>query len=52
MVDVNLAEPYTLPGAADAAAGELDLIHLGDDVLKSPIVVLDRNGRVTRVIGG
>ena len=52
MVDVNLAEPYTLPGTADAAAGELDLIHLGDDVLKSPIVVLDRNGRVTRVIGG
>ena len=52
VVDVDLAEPYTLPGAADAAAGELDLIHLGDDVLKSPIVVLDRNGRVAGVIGG
>ena len=52
VVDVNLAEPYILPGAADAAAGELDLIHLGDDVLKSPIVVLDRNGRVAGVIGG
>ncbi|WP_425153006.1 leucine-rich repeat protein [Candidatus Palauibacter sp.] len=52
MVDVSLAEPYTLPGAADAAAGEIDLIDLGDDVLKSPIVVFDRNGRVAGVIGG
>lgn len=52
VVDVSLAEPYTLPGAAAAAAGKLDLIHLGDDVLKSPIIVLDRNGRVVGVIGG
>ena len=52
VVDLNVAEPFTLPGAADAAADQPRLIHLGDDVLKSPIVVLDRNGRVTDVIGG
>ena len=52
VVDVDLAEPYTLSVAADAAARKLDLVDLGDDVLRSPIVVLDRNGRVAGVIGG
>ncbi len=52
VVNVKLAEPYTLSSAAAAAADELELLHLGADVLNNPIVVLDRNGRVTNVIGG
>ena len=49
-VDVSLAEPYTLPGliAADMAIAEV--LDLGNDVLEGPIVVVDRNGRVVRVI--
>ncbi len=49
-VDISLAEPYTLPGLVVADEADVDVIDLGDDVLKGPIVVVDRNGRVVRVI--
>ena len=49
-VDVSLAEPYTLPGLVAAEGAIAALIDFGDDVLKGPIVVVDRNGRVVRVI--
>ena len=49
-VDPSLADGYGLPGAAAAAAMLGDGIHLGHDVLQGPIVVVDRNGRIVRVI--
>ena len=49
-VDVSLAEPYTLPGLVAADEAGTEVIDLGDDVLKGPIVVVDRSGRVVRVI--
>ena len=49
-VDPGLADGYGLPGAAAAAAMLGDGIHLGHDVLQGPIVVVDRNGRIVRVI--
>ena len=49
-VDVSLAEPYTLPGLVAADEAIAAVLDLGDDVLEGPIVVVDRNGRVVRVI--
>ena len=49
-VDPSLADGYGLPDAAAAAAMLGDGIHLGHDVLQGPIVVVDRNGRIVRVI--
>lgn len=49
--DVTLAEPFTLPGPL--AADQPDTarkIAYGDDILRGPIVVVDRNGRVVRTI--
>ena len=51
-VDVSLAEPYRLPGAAAVAADPARKIEYGDDILRTPIIVVDRNGRVVRVIPG
>ena len=48
-VDVSLAEPYRLPGIADIA-GTADKIEYGDDIMRGPIIVVDRNGRIVRVI--
>ena len=50
-VDVGLAEPYLLPGAA-AVADPTRKIEYGDDILRGPIIVVDRDGRVRRVIPG
>ena len=49
-VDVSLAEPYRLPGTAAVAADPARKIEYGDDILRGPIIVVDRNGRVVRVI--
>ena len=49
-VRMNLADAYRLPGAAALRAHQRRAIHLGDDVLRLPIVVRDRNGRVVRII--
>ena len=49
-VDVSLAEPYRLPGAAAARAAPSRKIEYGDDILRGPIIVVDRSGRVVRVI--
>ncbi|MYG50021.1 MAG: leucine-rich repeat protein [Gemmatimonadales bacterium] len=49
-VDVGVAEPYRLPGTAAAAADPARKIEYGDDILRGPIVVVDRNGRIVRVI--
>ncbi len=56
-VDVSKADPYTLPGAAqgdvrgggadaDGAVAEL----FADDVIRGPVVVVDRDGMVVRII--
>ena len=50
VVDVSLAEPYRLPGAAAAVADPARKIEYGDDILRTPIIVVDRNGRIVRVI--
>ena len=50
-VDLSLAEPFLLPGAAARAPGEdVRKIEYGDDVRRGPIMVFGRDGRVVRVI--
>ena len=57
-VDVSKADPYTLPMAAQAddvgggaAYGDGgDSEALVDDVIRGPVVIVDRNGKVARII--
>ena len=50
-VNAALAEPFRLPGAAVAADKEDPrMIKYGDDILRGPIVVVDSEGNVVRVI--
>ena len=48
-VDAGLAEAYRLPGTADVAEPARKIPY-GDDILRGPIIVVDRTGRVVRVI--
>ena len=50
VVDVSLAEYYRLPGQAADYADPASRIDYGDDIMRGPIIVVDRNGRVVRVI--
>lgn len=50
IVDVSLAEPYTLPGAGAADAKPGRVVDLGDDVLRGPVQVFDPGGRLVRVL--
>ncbi|MXW56479.1 MAG: hypothetical protein F4Z59_07385 [Gemmatimonadales bacterium] len=49
-VRMDLADAYRLPAAAALLAHRRRAIPLGDDVLRIPIEVRDRNGRVVGVI--
>ena len=52
-VDTTAADPYRLPDAD--AARDIDpgrLIPYGDDIWRGPVVVVDRDGRIVRVIPG
>lgn len=55
-VDVSKADPYTLPreAQADAPGGEEDAEDvanlLADDLISGPVAVVDKNGKVVRVI--
>ncbi len=55
-VDVSKADPYTLPIAADGDAGRDaeveggDAEVLADDVIQVPVLVVDKAGKVVRVI--
>ena len=50
-VKVGLAEIYRIPGSTGGArATPARMIPYGDDILRGPIKVVDRNGRVIRVI--
>ena len=52
-VDVSKADPYTLPaqGQGDVAADAAETaFELGDDVLRGPVMVVDKDGKVVRVI--
>ncbi len=55
-VDVSKADPYTLPTAAQGDAredGEMesaDADVLADDVIEVPVVVVDQDGKVVRII--
>ena len=50
MVDVSLAEPYTLPGVGAADENPGRVVDLGDDILTGPVEVVDADGRVVRVL--
>lgn len=47
----DLADPYTVPAAAAADRPGVELIPLGNDLIRAPIIVVDRDGRVVRVMG-
>ena len=52
-VDTTAADPYRLPNAD--AARDIDpgrLIPYGDDIWRGPVVIVDRDGRIVRVIPG
>ena len=49
-VDLSLADAYRLPNAAVVAESLESSIDLGNDIIRSPIVVTDPNGRVVRII--
>ena len=50
-VNAALAEPFRLPGTVAAAdKGDSRKIYYGDDILRGPIIVVDSNGRIVRVI--
>ena len=49
-VDASQADAYRLPAAAALASMLENSIDLGNDVLRVPIVVVDRNGLIVRVI--
>ncbi len=51
MVNYAASEPYTVANVAGLRAqASLPQIELGDDILRLPILVVDRRGRVTRII--
>ncbi len=52
IVDLSLAEPYTLPGVAADRAAPAERIEYGNDILTGPIIVVDLDGRIVRVIPG
>lgn len=50
-VDLSVADEYELPSAAGHAAAALaDLIATGGDILRIPMAVVDRDGRVIRYV--
>ena len=52
-VDVSRADPYTLPGADRAPAADAEAAPLfAGDVIEGPVIVVDENGRIIRIIGG
>ncbi|MDE2663881.1 MAG: Ig-like domain-containing protein [Gemmatimonadota bacterium] len=52
-VDVSRADPYTLPGADRAPGADAEALPLfADDVIEGPVIVVDENGRIVRIIGG
>jgi len=51
VVNYAASEPYTVANVAGLRAqASFSQIELGDDILRLPILVVDRRGRVTRII--
>ena len=52
VVDVSLADDYQLPGTAppDLAGEPGQVLDLSNDVLRGPVMVVDADGRIVRVI--
>ncbi len=50
IVDMSLAEPYTLPAAAAADEKPGRVVDLSDDILTGPVKLVDTDGRVVRVL--
>ena len=56
-VDLSGADPYTLPGADRAPGSDAEVDTraaslFAGDVIEGPLIVVDENGRVVRIIGG
>jgi len=51
-VDITKADPYILgdPNGAPPADPSATRFHLKDDILRIPITMVDRNGRIVRVV--
>ena len=49
-VDTSVADAYRLPDAAAVPSMLENSIDLGNDIITGPVVVVDRNGRIVRVI--
>ena len=55
VVDASRADPYTLPGLGGAPAAARpddpdDAFDLSDDVIRGPVVIVDKDGKVVRII--
>ena len=53
-VDLSFADDYELDGV-DAGVGAMDparIINLGDDFDRGPVMIIDRDGNIVRVIPG
>ena len=55
VVDASKADPYTLPGFGGAPAAARsedpeDAFDLGDDVIRGPVIIVDKNGKVVRIV--
>ena len=50
-VDINQADAYTLGNPSGLrAGGPATVFHLKDDILRIPLKLIDRNGRIVRVV--
>ena len=55
VVDASRADPYTLPGLGGAPAAARpddpdDAFDLSDDVIRGPVVIVDKDGKVVRIV--
>ncbi len=50
LVDLSLADPYSLPSASARGEYAKESIDLGDDVMHGPIMVADERGRIVQII--
>ena len=51
-VNVGLAEPYFVSAAAAAAVEDAPAIDLGNDVYRGPIIEIDDEGNIIRIVPG
>ena len=53
IVDLSLAEDYELPTSGPQPDTDAEgVLHLGDDIDRGPVMIIDRDGNIVRVIPG